>query len=80
MMMLFILSLHAPLSILHARSGSSGEQRDGIPTGEMSAQAFREWLLESHTSTGLEVGKADNVRKECQKTDHYVFTAIKVVL
>lgn len=46
---------------VHCRSGSSGEEKNGIPTGEMSVQAFREWLLESHTSTGLDVGEADHV-------------------
>lgn len=34
-----------------------GEEINGVPTGEMSAQAFREWLLESNTSTGLDVGE-----------------------
>eukprot|EP00903_Cladosiphon_okamuranus_P005765 g5716.t1 len=42
--------------------GPSGEQNNGVPTGEMSAQAFREWLLESHTSTGLDVGEVDHLR------------------
>ncbi|CAM9290972.1 unnamed protein product [Ectocarpus fasciculatus] len=41
-------------------AGPSGEEKNGVPTGEMSAQAFREWLLESHTSTGLEVGEMNN--------------------
>ncbi|CBJ27696.1 conserved unknown protein [Ectocarpus siliculosus] len=38
-------------------AGPSGEEKNGVPTGTMSAQAFREWLLESHTSTGLDVGE-----------------------
>ncbi|CAM9166124.1 unnamed protein product [Scytosiphon promiscuus] len=39
-------------------SGPSGEEKEGLPTGEISAQAFRDWLLESHTSTSLDVGMA----------------------
>lgn len=27
-----------------------------MPSGKMSAQAFREWLLESNIATGLDVG------------------------
>ena len=45
------------------RDGPSGEEQNGVPVGEMSAQAFREWLLDSHTSTGLDVGRANHVRK-----------------
>ncbi|CAM9637203.1 unnamed protein product [Ectocarpus sp. 6 AP-2014] len=41
-------------------AGPSGEEKNGVPTGTMSAQAFREWLLESHTSTGLDVGEMNN--------------------
>ncbi|CAM9144546.1 unnamed protein product [Ectocarpus sp. 4 AP-2014] len=41
-------------------AGPSGEEKNGVPTGNMSAQAFREWLLESHTSTGLDVGEMNN--------------------
>ena len=35
-----------------------------MPTGTMNAQAFREWLLESGSSTGPDVGKIakENVR------------------
>lgn len=43
----------------------------------MSAQAFREWLLESHTSTGLDVGRANPVRKSSNK---YPQTRCKQVL
>eukprot|EP00752_Nemacystus_decipiens_P018608 g16683.t1 len=37
-------------------AGPGGEEKNGIPLGQMGAQAFREWLLESNTSTGLDVG------------------------
>lgn len=43
--------------LLDKNKCEAGTIKDGVPQGEMSPQAFREWLLESNTSTSLDVGR-----------------------
>ncbi|CAM9314891.1 unnamed protein product, partial [Hapterophycus canaliculatus] len=60
-------------------SGLNGEENEGLPTGELSAQAFRDWLLESHTSTGLDMKKTNGgeaAMSEEQAAEHFSLSRI----